>query len=127
MAKFVKDSSIDALLDDIADTCDLISIISDASLPANHGAATVLAEVAVTPGDGNGDFTIADGAVDGRKMTITEQADIVITATGTALHVILSDGTDIYHMTSCTSQALVDNDSNTVTIPAYTHTVRDPT
>ena len=126
MAKFVSDAAMDLLLDEIA-TCDQMDVISDSSKPANVGAATVLATVALTPGDGNGDFTVANGGTDGRKVTITSQADIIIINDGTAKHVILSLSGAIIHMTSCSDQVLVDNDSNTVTVPAYTHTVRDPT
>lgn len=126
MAKYVIDDANDALLDYIA-ACTQMDVISDATLPANVGAATVLASIALTAGDGNGDYVVADGATDGRKLTVAEQADIEITASGTALHVILSLAGTIRYMTSCTSQALVDNDSNTVTVPAYTHTIRDPT
>ena len=123
MGKFVSDASMDALLDEIA-TCTRLDVTSDSATPTN--LTNTLADVTITAGDGGGDFTVADGAVDGRKLTITQQADILIDVSGTAKHIVLSLGGTVIYTTTCTDQALVANASNTVTVPAITHTVRDP-
>jgi hypothetical protein len=74
-----------------------------------------------------GDFANSYGAVNGRKVTIAEQAAITVDHSGTALGVFLgiSGTTTPVFMTTCTSQALVA--ANTVTIPAWTITFADVT
>lgn len=122
MAKACSDAHMDAMLDNIA-LADTLTVCS--GQPANVAgiAAVTLAAVAVTPGDGNGDFTIADGDSSGRKLTIAQQSSISITADGTATHVVLDDGTNIY-VTTCTSQVLTSG--GTVTVPAFDVEVADP-
>ena len=70
-----------------------------------------------------GDFTIANGDVSGRKVTIAQQATLSIDADGTASHVAINDGTD-YFVTTCTSQALTSG--GTVTVPAFDIEIADP-
>src|SRR3990172_12525164 len=126
MAKATPDAVLDVMLTDIA----LSSILHVCSgQPANYAgiAAVALADVALTPGDGGGDFAIADHT-SGRKLTVAQQAAIDIDASGTATHIVLAVGgvTDVIkQITTCTSQALVD--TGTVTVPAYIISVADPT
>lgn len=129
MAKWQNDSMLDAALDYVADNADLLHVCSD---PAGYTYAQIvtatLASVALTVGDGNGDYTIGNGDTNGRKLAIAEQADIEITASGTATHIALTNGTDtLYYVTTCTSQALVDNDVNTVTVPTWDIEIADAT
>ena len=63
-----------------------------------------------------GDFTLANGDVSGRKSTVAQKTGVAITATGTATHVAIDDGTD-WIVTTCTPQALTSG--GTVTIPAW--------
>jgi len=125
MSIYVPDNTTDQLLDEIA-TCTRLDITSDVSTPTD--LTNTLANVTLTAGDGNGDYTIADGAIDGRKLTITTQVDIPITSTGTAKHVVLSLGGTIKYITT-TSDLSMDYGagSNVVTTPEFTHTVRDAT
>jgi len=96
--------------------------------PANYAgiAAVSLADVVLTPGDGNGDFAIANHT-SGRKLTVAEQANIDIDVSGTATHIVLAvtASSTLKQVTTCTSQALVD--TGTVTVPAYIISVADPT
>lgn len=71
-----------------------------------------------------GSFTLANGDVSGRKSTVAQQSSVSITASGTATHVALDDGTD-YVVTTCTSQALTSG--GTVTIPTWKREIADPT
>lgn len=123
MAKKIEDFFLDDFLDALA-TCTALHVTS--AEPANHAgiAAVDLADVTLTAGDGNGDYTIADGDVSGRKLTVAQQADIPIDATGTATHIVLTDGTNIW-VTTCTSQALTSG--GTVTVPAFDAEIADPT
>ncbi len=124
MAKQSPNQILDAALDEIA-TSTRLTVLSGE--PANFAgiAALLLASVALTAGDGNGDFTIADGDTSGRKLTVAQQSSISITATGTATHVGLDDATDLQYVTTCTSQALTSG--GTVTVPAWDIEIADPT
>lgn len=122
MAKTVANSVLDAALAEIA-TCTRLDITSDAGTPANLNNS--LANVALTAGDGNGDYTIADGDASGRKLTIAQQADIEVLVTGDAKHIVLSVGGVIKLTTTCTQQTLTDG--NTVTVPAFKDEIADPT
>ena len=67
----------------------------------------------------------ADGSPDGRQIIVDQKTGVTIDTSGTATHVALCDGSNLLHVTTCTSQALTAG--GTVTIPAETITFRDPT
>ena len=125
MAKATPDAVLDVMLTDIA-TSTILHVCSGE--PANYAgiAAVSLADVVLTPGDGNGDFAIANHT-SGRKLTVAEQANIDIDVSGTATHIVLAvtASSTLKQVTTCTSQALVD--TGTVTVPAYIISVADPT
>lgn len=123
MAKKVEDYFLDIYLGGLDNGTNLHVTSAE---PANHaGIASVsLATVALTPGAGNGDFTIANGDTNGRKLTVAQQASMSITSSGTATHVVITDGTNIY-CTTCTSQALTSG--GTVTVNAWDIEIADPT
>ncbi|MCB1717797.1 MAG: hypothetical protein KDK05_21935 [Candidatus Competibacteraceae bacterium] len=122
MGKACSDAHMDAMLDNIALATTLTVCSAE---PANQAgiAAVALADVTLTAGDGNGDYTVGDGDTNGRKLTVAQQADVDIDSSGTATHVVLDDGSSIY-VTTCTSQALTSG--GTVTIPAWDIEVADP-
>lgn len=124
MAKFVDDSVMDAGLAKIATATR--QVVTSAQ-PANFAgiAAVALADVTLTPGVGSGDFTVANGDVSGRKLTVLAQSGVNVDTSGTATHVCLDDGTTLLHVTTCTSQALTSG--NTVNVPAYDHEILDVT
>jgi len=124
MGKFVKDSVMDLALADIA-TCTLLSVCSGAGTPTDGTLAGVtLASVALTAGSGNGDYVIADGTTSGRKVTVSQQADIAITASGDATHIVLSLAGVVKLVTTCTTQTLTSG--GTVTVPAFADEIADP-
>lgn len=125
MGKYVPDAAMDALLDYLAD-CDTVVVCS--AEPTNWTELTstyALADVTVTAGDGGGDFAIANGDTDGRKLTLAQQDSVPIDANGDATHIGWgkSGDTTLRYVTICTTQALTSG--GTVTIPAHKHTVRD--
>ena len=127
MAKSVTDAVLDAALDHVADAGDRLFVCS--SEPTNYTEASstyMLAQHTMTEGDGGGDYTIANGDTSGRKLTVSQQADISITNSGTAGHVCIADsvGTVLLIVTTCTSQALTSG--NTVTVPAFDMEIADP-
>lgn len=126
MAKSVHDDVLDAALAEVA-TGTRITVCS--AEPTTYTEAITdykLADVTVTAGDGNGDFTIADGDTSGRKVSIAEQADVDVDTSGTATHVAIVDvsNTTLLLVTTCNSQAIVD--TGTVTIPAFDYEILDP-
>jgi hypothetical protein len=123
MGKAAPNSTLDALLAEIATATRLVVTSAE---PADFAgiAAVALADIALTAGDGNGDFTIADGDTSGRKVTVAQQADVDIDTTGDATHVCLDDGTDLIYVTTCTLQTLTSG--GTVTVPAWKIEIADP-
>lgn len=123
MAKACPDAVLDTFLDKIATATRMVACSGE---PANFAgiAAVALADIALTAGDGNGDYVIADDT-SGRKVTIAEQSAVDIDASGTATHISLDDGSALIYVTTCTSQALVD--TGTVDFPAWKVNIADPT
>lgn len=124
MAKYANDDVMDAALAKVA-TATILTVCSTQPTTRTEAVTTYkLADVAVTPGDGNGDFTIGNGDVSGRKLTVAAQEDVEVDDSGTAAHVALCDNSDILYVTTCTSQVITDG--NTVTIPAWDIEIADP-
>lgn len=124
MAKYANDIVMDAALDVIA-TATRMDVCS--AQPANFAgiAAVSLADVTLD----SGDFSKANGDVSGRKVTVAAQNGVLIDSSGTATHVALSRVSDstLLLVTTCTSQALTANGSNTVNVPAFDDEIADPT
>ena len=127
MGKFVADAALDDGLDNLA-TATLLTVCT--TQPATYADATgalKLADVVVTAGIGGGDFTLANGDVSGRKLTVAAQSAVPIDTSGDAQHIALvrvSDTTLLF-VTTCTLQALTA--SGTVDIPAWDIEMADPT
>lgn len=124
MALSVHNDVLDAALDKIA-TATLQTL--NTSVPASRAAAVsdALVSYTLTAGDGNGDYTIADGGSGGRKLTVAQQSGQNAGASGTATNISLSDATTLLYCSECTSQAITS--SNPVTISTYDITIGDPT
>lgn len=130
MAKAAPDATIDAMLDTIALADEMY--VTDAQ-PTSYadigvGATVLVGPISLTPGDGNGVFTIGDGDTSGRKVTVAAQSGASVVASGTATHVVLATGgaTDLLrYVTTCTSQALTSG--NTANVGAWDVEVQDPT
>lgn len=126
MGKALPDYTLNGAPEKIAEA-DRIYVCSDE--PANFAgiAAVALAEGVLTPGDGNGDFVIADGDTNGRKVTVSQQADLDIDATGEADHIVYADQANsrLLAVTTCTAQSLTSG--GTVTVPAVDAEFADPT
>ena len=122
MGKSVSNDVLDGALD-VTATCTRMDVTSDSATPTD--LTNTLANVTLTAGDGNGDYTIGDGDTNGRKVAVAEQADVSVTDSGTARHVVLSLGGTILLTTTCTEQALTSG--NTVTVPTFDQEIADPT
>lgn len=122
MGKSIHNDVLDDALDRVC-TATRMDVTSDAGTPTD--LTNSLANVTLTAGDGNGDYVVGEGDVDGRKVAVAQQTDVSITDTGTALHVVLSLGGTILLTTTCTSQSLTSG--GTVTIPTFDYELADPT
>lgn len=127
MPKIMPDATANAYLAKIAtgSAIRVCSTLTTGSTYANVVAAT-LATTSMTTGLGNGDYT-ATNDTSGRKVTMTQQSNVAISAAGTANHVALTESatSTILYVTTCTSQALATG--GTVTIPAWKVNIQDPT
>ncbi len=119
MAKWANTSVLDALLDKVATSTQLLVTSTQ---PADRAAALTAALASTTVA--SGDFAKSAGTPNGRKVTVAQKASISVTASGNATHVCLVDGSNLLYVTTVTSQALTSG--NTVTVPAWTITVGGP-
>jgi hypothetical protein len=127
MGKKIPDAVMDAALDNIADNGDVLHVCS--AEPANYAAVAgvSLANVSLTPGDGNGDYTIGDGDVSGRKLNVAQQS-MTGSATGTGTHVVIVDTTNslIKAITTCPNYSISNGVGFTLlTFDAWE--IQDPT
>lgn len=126
MAIFCPDATLDGMLDYIANLCTRVVVCSTQPTTYTEANATyALADVTVTAGDGNGDFTIANGDTSGRKLTMAQQTGVAVDSSGTAAHVAFLDvaNSALLLVTTCTSQAVTAG--NTATINAVDFELRD--
>lgn len=101
------DANLDAALENIADNADQMDICtSDPGLTFGSISGVSVCTIALTVGDGNGDYAVDDGASSGRELNITEQTGTG-SGTGAANDIALSDGSAVTYMT-------YDGDGDTV-------------
>ena len=126
MAKSAHDDVMDGALNVIKNNVTRMVACSAQPTTYTEGNATyALADVTLA----SGDFTLANGDTSGRKVTVAAKSGVLIDTSGTATHVALLDVTNskLTYVTTCTSQALTANGSNTVNFPAWDIEVGDPT
>lgn len=126
MAIFAPDSTLDLMLDAVADTCNKLVLCSTQPTTYNEANVTYkLGEIVITAGDGNGDLTISNGDTSGRKLTVAQQTNVPISATGDAQHVALLDTTNsvLRLVTTCVLQPVING--NTATVNAHDYELRD--
>ena len=124
MSKAVHNDVLDAALDLIA-TANIMTLCSQEPTTRTEAITTyMLIDVTMTVGDGNGDYTIADGTVSGRKLTVTAQASETVTNTGTGNHIAFCDGTTLLYVTTCTAVGVTA--AGTESFAALVIELRDP-
>ena len=125
MAKTVHDDVLDGALNIIKNNVTRQVACSAQPTTFTEGNATyALADVTMA----SGDFTLANGDTSGRKVTTAAKSGVLIDTSGTATHVCLLDVTNskLSYVTTCTSQAVTANGSNTVNFPAWDVEILDP-
>jgi len=126
MGKTVHDDVLDGALNIIKNNATRQVACSAEPTTYTEGNATyALADVTVA----SGDFTLANGDTNGRKVTTAAKSGVLIDASGSATHVALLDvaNSKLLYVTTCTTQALTANGSNTVNFPAWDIEIADPT
>jgi len=121
MGKLADDTVIDGALNIVATA---VEIYVNTAEPANRAAAISDSLIPVHV-MASGDFTNANGDVNGRKCTVAAQSSLTADATGTATHITLCTGALMLYVTTCTSQAITSG--NTVNIGAFDIEIADPT
>lgn len=124
MAKAIPDAILDKTLDEIATATKQVLCSAQPTTYAEANSTYALADIVID----SGDFTKANGDTSGRKVTISAQTGVLIDTSGTGTHIALirtADSTLIY-VTTCTSQAVTANGSNTVNMPAWDIEIADP-
>ncbi len=129
MGKLIHNDVYDAALAYVADNGTRMFLCS--AEPASYQEASadnMLVQQTLTPGDGNGDFTIAEGDSSGRKLTVEAQTGITVTNSGTVTHVAICDSVNskVLAVTEVNSPYAVTS-GNTVNVPAFDLTLADPT
>jgi hypothetical protein len=125
MAKWQNDLMLDAALGYV-DDCTILTVCSAQPTTYTEAITTYkLADVVMTAGAGNGDYTLANGDVSGRKLTVVQQSAVPIDTSGTATHVALSisGSSTLVYVTTCTSQSLTSG--GTVTVPNWDIEIAD--
>jgi hypothetical protein len=124
MAKFAVDAVLDGSLDIIATATKLVVCSAQPTTYAEATSTYALADIVID----SGDFTKANGDTSGRKITIGAQSSVLIDASGTATHIalVITGSSTLLYGTTCTSQALTANGSNTVNVPAWDIEIADP-
>lgn len=116
MAASAPDTTIDPALARVALST---TVHACSSAPANHAgiAAVTLGNYTLTAGDGNGDWTIANGDVSGRKLTLGAQSGNNGTATGVANFLAFTDGTTLHFVADADGETI--NSGSPWTIGAF--------
>lgn len=126
MPKVISDTVFDTMLDYIRQNAKRVGVVST-TIPSTISSASSLLLAVTTCSSGS--FTISDGDVSGRKLSVSAFSSIAVASTGTAGHVILfTTGATaaIVAGTSCTTQVL-GSTSNTVSLSTWKIEVADPT
>ncbi len=125
MAKIVHDDVLDGALNILKNNVTRqVACSAQPTTFTEANATYALADVTLA----SGDFTNANGDTNGRKTTIAAKSSVLIDTSGSATHIALLDVTNskLSYVTTCTTQALTANGSNTVNFPAWDIEIADP-
>lgn len=130
---FIADAVKDTALQYLKDNCVELVVLdadpgtsyADATTNNGTGSGKRLATKALS----STDFTIADGAAGGRKVTLDDAGtllvDIAIVANGDASHVSWLSGSDVLYTTELATVRTGLTTADTVDIPSHFYAIRD--
>lgn len=124
MAKYTNPNTIDLLLGDIRTNANkMILCTQQPTSFAEANATYALASVAMTTAD----YTLANGDVSGRKLTVAAKSGVSVATSGTGTHVALVDTTNsiLKEVTTTSSTAVAAG--GTVDIGSWKHETQQPT
>ena len=117
---FVNNLLMDKALDHLKTTGDMLNICDTIPTTLTEAEVTyMLAQVAMT----SADYTLADGDVSGRKVTVAGQTGVTVTNSGTSLVAAITGGTDLFVYSECTAIALVAG--NTINTTSFDWEILD--
>ncbi len=124
MVRFADDSLMDTMLESLKTRPNLLTVT--VGQPAGRTSAITiggqaLAQVTMISTDFTGP---QDGDVSGRKLIVTQQAGLTVSATGDADHVCLTTAASLLYITTATTQTLTSG--NSLTVNAWDVEVLDP-
>jgi len=123
MAKSADNTVLDALLDQIKNNADKMTLCNAQPTTFTEADATfMLANVAMAPTD----FTIADGITSGRRVTVGSKAGVTVATTGNATHIALVDTTSSVLLFVTTIKARNVTAAATVDFPQWDIEISDP-
>lgn len=128
MAKFCSSAILNSACTYLRDHVAKVAVCTSASTNTVASVqANLLAETTLTTGASTS-WTIADSSVSGRKISMTAQSSIAISATGIPQRICLYSSADnlVYYVTECATDALTST-AGKVTIPAFSMHFYDAT
>jgi hypothetical protein len=123
MAKFVHDDVLDAALSYIRNNC--TRMVACSAQPTNFteaNATLALADVTMAPAD----FTIGNGSVSGRKVTVAAKTGVTVDASGTINHLALLDVTNSKLLFVTTTGAKAVTAGGNLDIGSWDDEIADP-
>ena len=124
MAKSIHNDIFDAALNYLKNNGNELTLCSQEPTSYTEAHSTyALADVALDTGDYTGPV---DGTVSGRKITVNQQADVPVDATGTGTHVAIVDTNNSKLLLVSTCNSIQVTSGNNVTIPQFSWELRDP-
>ena len=121
MSKFCNPIILDTALNIITKNAVEMSICSEEPKNATDAGSTYMLAVADMS---SVSYTISDGEVSGRKITVTTNSPIPVLSTGTASHIAMFSKDVLYYVTQCVPLALTST-VNEVKIPNWNIELRD--
>ena len=122
MAKWQNDLILDAALNYVKSNGTQVCLCT--AQPTTYTQATSTYKIAIKTGLTSSDFTLADGDVSGRKLTVAAQSNVTVDTPGTATHIAVCSGSVLLFVTTCTSKAI---SGDLVNIPAFDYEIEDVT
>lgn len=125
--KLIDPDSMDAGLANIADHGNFMHLVSQAPTSYADVATYSLGVVPLTVGDGNGVYTIRDGVVSGRRLSVASQI-VAGAANGVADHVVIIDSVNAVIKSVTTAPSYNMTTGANQTVPGYdAWEIDDPT
>lgn len=125
MGKSVHDNVLDGALSYVKSNANRLCVCS---MEPTTVAMAVSTEMLAWLSIASGQFTIQNGSVSGRRITVNSGVSFAVSFTGSAQHVAIcgvSLVSVLMLVTTCTNQTLTAG--NTLTVPEWDYEIADPT